>query len=74
MPKNVGNTDKIVRIALAAVLLVGAFLFQGTFGTLGIVVAGVAALVLVGTALVGTCGLYALFGFSTCPVEGQKQK
>jgi hypothetical protein len=67
MKKNMGTTDKIIRLIIAAILAV--LYFTGTVtGTIGIVAAIVAA-VLVMTTLTGFCGLYTLFGINTCKVK-----
>lgn len=60
MKINVGRQDKIIRILVSILLAVSAFIFN--LWPLYIV-----ALVLLITAFTGVCGLYALFGFSTCP-------
>jgi hypothetical protein len=64
MKKNMGNIDRALRIAIAAVLV---FLFvQGTIGgTLGIVLMVLSG-VFVLTSLVGMCPLYRLVGVKTC--------
>lgn len=67
MKKNVGNTDKIIRLIIAAILAV--LYFSGTVtGTIGIVMAIVAG-VLVMTTIVSFCGLYTILGISTCKVK-----
>jgi hypothetical protein len=63
MTNNVGNIDRVVRGAAGIVLAVGAAsagapLAQGILGLM--------ALIMVGTALVGFCPLYRVFGFNTC--------
>lgn len=67
MKKNVGSTDKIIRIVIAAVM---AYLyFSGTLtGTAGIIalIVGFAALA---TSAVGFCGLYSIIGVNTCKVK-----
>ena len=67
MKKNMGNTDRIIRIIIAAVI---AYLyFSGTVtGTLGIVLLVVGAVFLL-TSLVGVCGLYSVIGVNTCKVK-----
>lgn len=62
-----GNTDRIIRIIVAAVI---AFLyFNGTLaGTLGIVLLVLAA-VFVLTSFVSFCPLYTIFGINTCSVK-----
>lgn len=67
MSSNVGNLDRIVRLVIAAVAAGLAFV-AGPGSVLGIVLFVVAAIML-GTAAVGFCPLYRLFGISTCPVR-----
>ncbi len=67
MKKNMGSTDKVVRLSAAAVL--AALYFTGTVtGTLGIV-AIVAAGVFALTSLISFCPLYPILGINTCPVK-----
>ncbi len=63
MKRNMSNTDRIVRVALA---LVFAYLYFGgvVTGTLGIVLVVLGAIFLL-TALVAFCPLYAPLKFST---------
>jgi len=67
MKKNMGTTDKIIRVLLAAVF---AFLYFGQVvsGTAGIVVLVLAAVFLM-TSMVSFCPLYTLVGVSTCPAN-----
>ena len=63
MKRNLSNTDRIIRVVLAAVL---AYLYfggvvTGTFGIVRLVLAGVFTL----TAAVAFCPLYAPFKLST---------
>ena len=67
MKKNMGNTDRIIRFLLAAVVAVLYFTNIIT-GTLGIVLL-VLACVFVITSMVSFCPLYALVGLNTCPVK-----
>jgi hypothetical protein len=64
MKKNMGNTDRIVRVIIAAVI---AYLYFTNVitGTLGLILVILAA-VFVLTSLVSFCPLYAPFGISTC--------
>jgi len=64
MKKNMGNTDRIVRIVLATIVAVLYFTHIIT-GTLGIVLLAVAG-VFVLTSLVSFCPLYILIGVKTC--------
>ncbi|MFZ5876722.1 MAG: YgaP family membrane protein [Nitrospirota bacterium] len=63
MNHNVGNIDRVVRGAVGIVLAVGA-LSAGAPVVRGVL--GVAALIMVGTALLGFCPLYRVFGLNTC--------
>jgi hypothetical protein len=61
MTRNVGTTERYVRIVLGLVVLSLVLLLEGTarwWGLLG--------LVPLGTGLAGYCPLYALLGISTC--------
>ena len=59
---NVGNIDRIARGLLGLVLIVLAL--TGTIGVWGWI--GVVPLL---TAALGTCPLYTMLGFSTCPLK-----
>jgi len=64
MKKNVGNTDKLIRLLFA--LLIAVLYFTDVIsGTLAIVL-GVVALAMVATSLLSFCGLYSILGISTC--------
>jgi hypothetical protein len=63
MKQNVGGTDRIVRIVIAAVLLVGAWM-AGFASVAGIVML-VLAVVLAATSAMSFCPLYLPFGLST---------
>jgi len=72
MTQNVGVTDKRVRTALGAVLgTVSLATLAGSIALPGIaaLVSGVAAIMMLGTAATGTCGLYSLLGVDTCSVS-----
>jgi hypothetical protein len=64
MKKNIGSTDKIIRLVLAALIAVLYFtnVIQGTLA----IVLGVVAVVLTLTSLINFCPLYTLLGTSTC--------
>ncbi len=67
MKKNIGTTDKIIRLVLAAILAV--LYFTGTItGTLGIVLLAVAVMLTL-TSLVNFCPLYAMLGITSCSTE-----
>jgi len=65
MKKNIGSSDRLIRVLLAIVF--GALYFGGfVTGTLGLVLVILAGVFLL-TSLLSFCPLYALFGLSTCP-------
>jgi len=64
MKLNVGTIDKIIRLILAAIIII-LFVTHVITGTLGIILLIVAAIFAL-TSLIGTCPLYLLFGISTC--------
>jgi hypothetical protein len=65
MKKNMGSTDKIIRVLLAVVF--AALYFTGTVtGTLGIVLLVLGG-VFLATSLISFCPLYTIFGMNTCP-------
>jgi hypothetical protein len=67
MTKNMGSTDRIIRI-IAAVAF-SALYFTGTVtGTLGIVLL-VLGVVFLLTSSISFCPLYLPFGISTCPAQ-----
>ncbi|MBK8980974.1 MAG: DUF2892 domain-containing protein [Ignavibacteria bacterium] len=67
MKKNMGSSDKIIRIIIAAVIAILYFTNVIT-GVLGIVLLIFAA-VLVLTSLIGSCTLYSILGISTAKKE-----
>lgn len=69
MKKNVGKTDKMIRLIVAAVIVI--LLATGTIAlasVLGTILA-VVGVIFIFTALVNWCAIYALTGASTCPTE-----
>jgi len=64
MKKNMGSTDRIIRIILAAVMAVLYFTNTVT-GTFGIVLLVLAAVFLL-TSVISFCPLYTLIGLNTC--------
>ncbi len=70
MKKNMGSTDRIIRVVLAVVF--AALYFTGTVtGTLGIVLLVLGGVFLL-TSAVSFCPLYAPFGLHTCPMKEDK--
>ncbi|WP_114437428.1 DUF2892 domain-containing protein [Marinilabilia salmonicolor] len=64
MKANVGNTDRLIRIVIAAILA-GLYLAEVVSGTLGTIFL-IVAIVLLVTSLFRFCGAYTLFGVNTC--------
>lgn len=60
MTTNVGTIDKALRIIVGLVLLALVFVGPKTWW-------GLIGLIPLGTALIGNCPLYSIFGISTCP-------
>jgi hypothetical protein len=58
MKKNVGNTDKWIRIILGTIIVVLGIINQSWWGLVGIVP--------LATAFMGVCPAYLPFGISTC--------
>ena len=64
MKKNMGTTDKIIRLLVAAIFI-GLFIADIIIGTAGIVLLVLAG-IFIFTSLVGFCPLYSFFGMNTC--------
>jgi hypothetical protein len=67
MKKNMGNTDRIIRLILAVVFAVLYFTNTVT-GTFGIILL-VLGVVFVLTSLISFCPLYTLIGLNTCTAK-----
>ena len=64
--KNIGSTDRIIRLVAGAALFVAAYT-TGGIAAIVLAIAGAAALA---TGLIGWCGLYTLLGISTtCKID-----
>lgn len=63
MPKNMGTVDKIIRIALAIVVVV--LFAAGQLSGVAAIILGILAAVFVLTSIVGTCPLYMPFKIDT---------
>jgi glucose uptake protein GlcU len=67
MKKNIGSTDKTIRLVVAA--LIAVLYFTGTVtGTIAIVL-GIVALILVVTSIVNFCPIYSLIGTNSCKTK-----
>jgi hypothetical protein len=70
MSTNLSSLDRGIRAALALAAIIGA-IAVGATTVLGIVLL-VFGVILGGTAAVGFCPLYRVFGLSTCPVPQRR--
>lgn len=64
MKKNMGNLDRVLRLVVAAVVIVlfVQHIIAGTLGIILIVIAGVFVL----TSFIGFCPVYVALGINTC--------
>ncbi len=67
MKKNMGNTDRLIRILLAALVAV-LYCTNTITGTLVIILLVIAG-IFVFTSFISFCTAYSLFGFNTCPTK-----
>jgi ABC-type glycerol-3-phosphate transport system permease component len=70
MKTNVGKVDKVLRIIVA--LVAAYFAWKGDVTeTMRYVLWAVAVIMMI-TALAGTCPLYSIFGINTCKIKEEK--
>lgn len=67
MKKNMGSTDKIIRILIA--LVIGVLYYTETINGTVATVLGVLAIVFLLTSFISFCPLYLPFGINTCKKE-----
>jgi len=67
MKKNVGSADKIIRYALAAIIIV-LFVLNVVTGLLGYILLAVAAIFIL-TSLFSFCPIWMIFGVKTCKTK-----
>ncbi len=58
MKCNVGNTDRIIRVILGAVIIAAGVIYQSWWGAIGVIP--------IATAAIGWCPAYLPFGISSC--------
>ena len=58
MKKNIGKTDKVIRIIIGLLIGAAGLYFESWLGLIGVIP--------IATALVSRCGLYVPFGINTC--------
>lgn len=66
MMRNVGSTDRVVRVVAGLVIVAAGVAFRSWWGLVG--------LVPLLTATMSWCPLYAPFGLSTCPTKSPQQR
>lgn len=71
MKKNLGTTDKIIRVIIA--LAIGVLYFLNVISGVLAIILGILALIFVITSFLRFCGIYTLFGVNTCPVKNNKE-
>ncbi len=59
--KNVGSVEKIIRIVVGALLIIGGLMGQGIWMWLGLIIGAI----LVITGLLGTCPIWSVLGINT---------
>lgn len=59
--KNVGGADKAIRLIVGLIVIGLGVFFESWWGLLGVVIFL--------TGVFSRCGIYTLFGISTCPVD-----
>ena len=62
MKCNIGKTDRIIRALIGLIVIAVGVYLKSWWGAIG--------LVPLFTAAIGWCGLYTLFGMSTCKARG----
>lgn len=64
MKKNIGRTDRMIRIGLAALIII--LFFTKVITGYGSLIFGVIAALLLITSFINFCPLYAMLGMNTC--------
>ncbi len=67
MTKNMGKTDKTIRLTVA--ILFAILILTGVVTGAWAWILGIIAVVFLGTSAISFCPLYTIFGLSTCPRE-----
>lgn len=67
--QNEGTTDRVIRIIIGSIALLGAYFW---LGGLAQTIAYLVGIISLATGYVGFCGLYSVFGMSTCSVKKNK--
>jgi len=70
MKTNMGSTDKMVRLLIAA-LFVGLYATDTITGIMGIILLILAGVFIL-TSFMSFCPIYTIFGYSTCASKGKE--
>ncbi|MCT4580246.1 MAG: DUF2892 domain-containing protein [Flavobacteriales bacterium] len=70
MKKNMGKTDKIIRLVLA-LIMAGLYFGNIVSGTFGLILV-VLTIIFVATSFISFCPLYSIFGINTCTLKEHK--
>jgi len=69
MVRNVGGTERVIRLVVGGYLVLGAFFLDlPTWGTATLSVVGIVALL---TGTVGYCPAWTVFGLNTCRINSK---
>lgn len=72
MKKNMGTIDRVIRLAVVAII--AALYFTGQLTGLAVIILGIVAVAFLVTSLIGWCPAYVPFGISTCKSEEQAKE
>ena len=67
MTKNMGNTDKLIRLSIAA--LIAILYYTGVISGTVALILGIFAVIFALTSLISFCTLYTLVGINTCSTK-----
>jgi uncharacterized membrane protein len=67
MTKNMGNTDKLIRLGIAA--LIAVLYYMGVITSTIAIVLGIFGVIFALTSLISFCPLYSLVGINTCSTK-----
>jgi uncharacterized membrane protein len=67
MTKNMGNTDKLIRLTIAA--LIAILYYTGVISGTVALILGIFAVIFALTSLISFCPLYTLVGINTCSTK-----
>jgi hypothetical protein len=70
MKKNVGSTDKIIRLLIAAVIAI--LILTGILTNIVAIIFGIIGAAMIITSFISFCGLYSIFGWNTCAITEKK--